>query len=200
MKRKQNWIWVLIVLLLITIVLMSLPRKAGASGGGPIVTVYDLDNGYTIRVNNPDGSTCDIGRLDGDETFFIECWKEGDDHAVPAVVKEVGASDGYPKGVQVFQVDSHTCVLYVGSGKAGLECFCPCEEDCNVVTYTDEPKPTDKPGPKPTDKPDPTPDPVKNICHVPPGNPKNAHTIGCKTSGCIAAHLAHHDDYLGKCK
>ena len=35
MKRKQNWIWVLIVLLLITIVLMSLPRKAGASDGYP---------------------------------------------------------------------------------------------------------------------------------------------------------------------
>ena len=35
MKRKQNWIWVLIVLLLIVIGLMLLPRKAGASDGFP---------------------------------------------------------------------------------------------------------------------------------------------------------------------
>lgn len=35
------------------------------------------------------------------------------------------------------------------------------------------------------------------ICHIPPGNPSNAHTI-CVDSNAIAAHLAH-GDYEGPC-
>jgi hypothetical protein len=37
------------------------------------------------------------------------------------------------------------------------------------------------------------------ICHVPPGDPTNAHaiTIGFPA---LDAHLAHHDDYLGPCQ
>jgi hypothetical protein len=35
------------------------------------------------------------------------------------------------------------------------------------------------------------------ICHVPPGNPDNAHTI-CVSANAVAAHLAH-GDYLGEC-
>jgi len=35
------------------------------------------------------------------------------------------------------------------------------------------------------------------VCHIPPGNPQNAHTI-CIGQPAVAAHLAH-GDYLGKC-
>ncbi|HET6279419.1 MAG TPA: hypothetical protein VFH73_00575 [Polyangia bacterium] len=37
------------------------------------------------------------------------------------------------------------------------------------------------------------------ICHVPPGNPANAHTI-CIGNPAVPAHLSHHPDYLGPCK
>lgn len=36
------------------------------------------------------------------------------------------------------------------------------------------------------------------ICHVPPGNPANAHTL-CVGTPSVEAHLAH-GDYLGVCK
>ena len=35
------------------------------------------------------------------------------------------------------------------------------------------------------------------VCHIPPGNPNNAHTI-CVSYNAVAAHLAH-GDYLGNC-
>jgi hypothetical protein len=37
------------------------------------------------------------------------------------------------------------------------------------------------------------------ICHVPPGNPANAHTL-CIGNAAVAAHLRNHSDYLGPCK
>jgi hypothetical protein len=37
------------------------------------------------------------------------------------------------------------------------------------------------------------------ICHVPPGNPANAHTL-CIGNPAVAHHLANHPDYLGPCK
>ena len=37
------------------------------------------------------------------------------------------------------------------------------------------------------------------ICHVPPGNPANAHTL-CIGNAAVKHHLANHPDYLGPCK
>ena len=36
------------------------------------------------------------------------------------------------------------------------------------------------------------------VCHIPPGNPANAHTI-CIGNAAVAAHLEHHGDFLGTC-
>lgn len=36
------------------------------------------------------------------------------------------------------------------------------------------------------------------ICHVPPGNEENAHTIVIAEAA-VDAHMANHDDYEGEC-
>lgn len=36
------------------------------------------------------------------------------------------------------------------------------------------------------------------VCHIPPGNPDNAHTI-CVSNHAVAPHQAHHDDPIGAC-
>src|SRR5262249_6796046 len=36
------------------------------------------------------------------------------------------------------------------------------------------------------------------ICHIPPGNPANAHTI-CVGNAAVPAHIQNHGDYLGAC-
>ena len=36
------------------------------------------------------------------------------------------------------------------------------------------------------------------ICHLPPGNPANAHTL-CIGNSAVPAHLHNHGDYLGAC-
>ncbi len=37
------------------------------------------------------------------------------------------------------------------------------------------------------------------VCHVPPGNPGNAHSI-CVGSPAVSPHIAHHGDLLGACE
>lgn len=37
-----------------------------------------------------------------------------------------------------------------------------------------------------------------SVCHIPPGNPENRHTI-CISPKAVAAHLANHGDYIGEC-
>jgi len=36
------------------------------------------------------------------------------------------------------------------------------------------------------------------ICHIPPGNPANAHTL-CVGNNAVPAHVNHHNDTLGEC-
>jgi hypothetical protein len=37
------------------------------------------------------------------------------------------------------------------------------------------------------------------ICHIPPGNPANAHTL-CIGNPAVGPHVRHHGDYLGPCR
>ena len=52
--------------------------------------------------------------------------------------RQVGASDGLPIGVVVFEAGDHTCV-YVKGG-TDIECFCPCEDECVTVVTEIEKK------------------------------------------------------------
>jgi hypothetical protein len=45
---------------------------------------------------------------------------------------------------------------------------------------------------------DPTDTKKTTICHIPPGNPANAHTI-CVGNAAVPAHLENHGDSLGMC-
>lgn len=36
------------------------------------------------------------------------------------------------------------------------------------------------------------------VCHIPPGNPENAHTI-CVSANAVDAHQSHHADPIGAC-
>lgn len=46
---------------------------------------------------------------------------------------------------------------------------------------------------------DPSETKKTTICHIPPGNPDNAHTLCIGNPG-VAAHLRNHGDHLGPCK
>jgi hypothetical protein len=45
---------------------------------------------------------------------------------------------------------------------------------------------------------DPSDHKKTTICHIPPGNPANAHTI-CVGNAAVPAHLHNHGDYVGGC-
>ena len=59
-------------------------------------------------------------------------------------------------------------------------------------------QPTPPPPPPPGDDDDDDGEEKVCLCHIPPGNPSNAHTI-CVGEPAVPAHLAH-GDYLGECK
>jgi len=59
-------------------------------------------------------------------------------------------------------------------------------------------RPTPTPSPTPTGTPIPDDGGKVTICHIPPGNPGNAHTITVGASA-VQAHL-NHGDYLGPCQ
>jgi hypothetical protein len=64
-----------------------------------------------------------------------------------------------------------------------------------ILVLDDSIRPTPTPGPTGTPRPDD--DDKVTICHIPPGNPGNAHTITVGASA-VDAHLGH-GDYLGPC-
>ena len=65
-----------------------------------------------------------------------------------------------------------------------------------VIYQLPEVPPTATPGPTPTVRPPEVSDKT-TICHRPPGNPDNAHTIRVGSSA-VPAHLGHGDS-LGPC-
>ena len=56
----------------------------------------------------------------------------------------------------------------------------------------------DEEKPNPNPNPNPNPDDKVTLCHIPPGNPGNAHTISVSPNA-VPAHLAH-GDTLGACR
>jgi hypothetical protein len=46
---------------------------------------------------------------------------------------------------------------------------------------------------------DPTNPQKVTICHIPPGEPQNRHTITIG-AGAVAAHVRNHGDYIGACQ
>jgi hypothetical protein len=89
--------------------------------------------------------------------------------------------------------------LQVGSQVVVKLCFGP--ENVLVFAWLlvmdVEIRPTPTPDPRPTETPPPDPGGQVTLCHLPPGNPDNAHTITVGASA-VDAHLAH-GDYLGPC-
>jgi len=53
-------------------------------------------------------------------------------------------------------------------------------------------------GPPAGDHVDPSHSNKRLICHIPPGNPENAHTISISVNA-VQTHFDHHDDYDGEC-
>ena len=67
----------------------------------------------------------------------------------------VGASDGLPEGIAEWtRSDGSICSANIVSG--GIDCDCPCYQDCEenerqpTLTPTEEPQPTTTPQPEPT--------------------------------------------------
>ncbi len=69
------------------------------------------------------------------------------------------------------------------------------EGGCNCEEESGTPPPS---GPPTGSHPDPDKNNKVLICHVPPGNPENAHTISISVNA-LHTHLTHHDDYDGPC-
>ena len=74
-----------------------------------------------------------------------------------------------------------------------------CTSDVSVQSQADNGLPSscqaNVPDPHACDPADTT---KTTVCHIPPGNPANAHTI-CIGNAAVPAHLKHHGDFIGTC-
>lgn len=88
-----------------------------------------------------------------------------------------------------------TSSLFVGFVFGGLvaACVASTADETEFMTGTEESAITGPNG-EPT-----CANPKKElICHIPPGNPANAHTI-CVSDHAVATHTSHHGDTIGPC-
>jgi uncharacterized membrane protein YgcG len=88
---------------------------------------------------------------------------------------------------------------FVLSTLAALGFLTACTAEVSIQTQAEK----NLPGSCTANAPDPRAcDPADTkkttICHLPPGNPANAHTI-CVGNAAVPAHLEHHGDFVGTC-
>ena len=122
---------------------------------------------------------------------------EFSDIVVAVTAEEITLASGLviPRAIAEIEGD-----LQAGSQVMVKLCFNPEEEMVYAwILVLDEVRPTPTPEttPRPTETPAPEEEEKATICHVPPGNKNNAHTITVGASA-VPAHLAH-GDYLGPC-
>ena len=79
------------------------------------------------------------------------------------------------------------------SGAIAAACFSSSEDDSMYLTGTEEYAITGKNG-----QPECTNPKKVLICHIPPGNPANAHDI-CVSTHAVEPHQTHHGDTVGAC-
>lgn len=89
---------------------------------------------------------------------------------------------------------SRTAKLFVGMVFGGLvACVASTADDTAFMTGTEESAITGPNGDKLCENPK-----KELICHIPPGNPANAHTI-CVSKHAVETHTSHHGDLVGAC-
>jgi hypothetical protein len=88
---------------------------------------------------------------------------------------------------------------FVLSTLAGLALLSACTAEVSIQTQAEKNLPgsctANAPNPRACDPADTK---KTTICHIPPGNPANAHTI-CVGNAAVPAHLEHHGDFVGTC-
>lgn len=132
-----------------------------------------------LNLAGPENYTCEF---DVEGNKLIAC--EGMDiEKISAFNFSFGYGYGYGSGVLAFNISLNSNNLEVGNYSSEIVVVADGNEDAEagddfeiLDTHTDK----------------------VTLCHVPPGNPGNAHTILVDESS-VEAHLKNHGDYLGEC-
>lgn len=166
--------------------------------------VYDFDT--SIAGGRDEGLSCD-------PTTFSPIGKE-----------VMWSRDAFNGSATAFEIQPGTCASggrpeicndgIDNDGDGLIDCADPdCAQDPACVTPTATPTctPTSTPPSTPTSTATPTDTPTPafcgafpcgngkvSLCHFPPGNPANAHTL-CIDRNAVPAHLANHGDRCGPC-
>jgi len=89
--------------------------------------------------------------------------------------------------------------MFLLGSLAALALASACTAQVNVQTQAEKNLPQDCTANVPDPRAcDPADTKKTTVCHIPPGNPANAHTI-CIGNAAVQAHLDHHGDFIGTC-